>query len=347
VEGLSPVIAPAYAAIIVMAGLLLGPVGSFVVAPIAFVLWLATLIIGQEGILPPAPLPGSVPTIVLAVITGLSLLFCAFMGHLATQDLSRALNDATYELIQTNRKLDDANRMKSRFLARTSHELRTPLNAIIGYTDLTLRRVYGSLTSMQEDGLRRVLSNAKRLQSLINDILDLSKIEAGEMELIASPLEIKSLLEAAETSIGETARKKGLAFSTSLAPDLPGKIIGDEIRMAQIVLNLADNAVKYTAEGQVSISITLIDDTQWQIQVTDTGRGIREEDFGRIFEEFQQVDGPVPNMQPRGTGLGLAITRHLVHSMGGEITVSSELGRGSTFTVTLPLNIADKDQAQL
>lgn len=347
VEGLSAVIAPCYAAIIVMAGLLLGPVGSFVIAFLAFVLWVGALLVEQLGILPPTPLPGFLPSAVLAAITGLALVFCALMSQLATQDLRRALDDATYELVQTNRKLNDANRMKSWFLARTSHELRTPLNAIIGYTDLTLRRVYGSLTAMQEDGLKRVLSNAKRLQSLINDILDLSKIEAGEMELVAIPFEVKSLIDSVETAVGETARKKGLEFVTVLAPDLPEKIIGDEIRTAQIVLNLADNAVKFTVEGQVSVSITLASDTHWQIQVRDTGRGIREEDFERIFEEFQQIDGPVTDMQPRGTGLGLAITRHLVHRMGGEIKVGSELGKGSTFTVILPLSVEEKTQTQL
>ena len=172
------------------------------------------------------------------------------------------------------------------------------------------------------------------------------KIEAGEMELIASPFETKSLAEAVEIAMGETARKKGLEFSVKLAPEMPARIIGDEIRTAQILLNLADNAVKYTAEGQVNISIEPVDEDTWRIQVRDTGRGIREEDFERIFEEFRQVGGTILDAQTRGSGLGLAITRHLVHRMDGEIEVSSKIGQGSTFSVTLPLTSAETAHLQ-
>lgn len=347
IEGYISVLAIVYATIIVIAGMLLGPKGGYVISVVVALLWILAQVATESFPLTRVIITGTVLRITLMWITVGTFLFIAFMSQLATQDLRRALNDATYDLVQANRKLGEANRLKSQFLARTSHELRTPLNAIIGYTDLTLRRIYGSLTSMQEDGLKRVLSNAKRLQTLINDILDLSKIEAGELELADGSFETQSLVEAVESAVGESARKKGLEFSISLAPDMPEKIIGDEIRLAQIALNLTDNAVKFTPEGKVSVVIGPVNDTHWQIQVRDTGRGIREEDFERIFEEFQQVGSPSAETQPRGSGLGLAITRHLVHKMGGDIKVSSELGKGSSFDVLLPLKVPKQEPVQL
>jgi signal transduction histidine kinase len=342
IEGYISVLAIVYTTLIIIAGMLLSPKGGYVFSALVALLWVVTQIATESLLLPQAIMTSALLRITILCVNVGIFVFIAFMSQLATQDLRRALDDATYELVQANRKLGKANRMKSWFLARTSHELRTPLNAIIGYTDLTLRHVYGSLTAMQEDSLKRVLSNAKRLQILINDILDLSKIEAGELELADTPFETQSLVDAVEATVGELARKKGLKFSISLAPDMPGRIIGDEIRTAQILLNLADNAIKYTVEGQVSISIGLADATHWQIQVHDTGQGIREEDFERIFEEFQQIGHPVTDTQRRGSGLGLAIARQLVQKMGGEIRVSSELGKGSTFDVILPLNVAEK-----
>lgn len=338
IDGLSPVIPVTYAAMIVIAGLLLGSSGAFITAVVAVVLWVVTLIIERQGVLLVTVLPESLSTIILVVVTGVCLIFCALMSHLATEDLRGALSDATYELIQANRNLDKANRMKSQFLACTSHELRTPLNAIVGYTDLTLRRVYGSLTEMQEDGLKRVLSNAKRLQALINDILDLSKIEAGEMELAANPLGIQSLVDAVEHGVGDTARRKELQFSITVDPAMPQQIIGDEIRLAQILVNLSANAVKFTLEGRVSILIEPLGSDRWHMQVRDTGIGIREEDFERIFDEFRQIRGTFDErIGTRGSGLGLAITRQLILQMGGEISVDSKLGAGSVFDVILPL----------
>jgi signal transduction histidine kinase len=346
IAGLISVLALAYAGTIVTAGMLLGPKGGWFTAFTGALLWGLVKGITELTAFPQADMTGTLFTIAVLVITVATLLFVAFMSQLATQDLRRALDDATYDLVQANRKLGEANRLKSQFLARTSHELRTPLNAIIGYTDLTLRRVYGSLTAMQDDGLKRVLSNAKRLQALINDILDLSKIEAGEMELIASPFNTQSLVEAVDVAVGEDARKKGLEFSVSLAPDMPEKLIGDEIRTAQILLNIADNAVKFTPDGQVSILIGLVDDEHWHMAIRDTGRGIAEEDFERIFDEFRQLGTPGGTPTP-GSGLGLSIARHLVRTMGGAIKIDSEIGKGSTFDVILPLQAAEKSHTQL
>ncbi|MBN1429612.1 MAG: hypothetical protein JXB07_14680 [Anaerolineae bacterium] len=346
IEGLFAVLALCYAVMIVMAGMLLGQRGSAITAVSSSLLWMLALYISKQSLLIPAMVSHTLLSTIVLLITVIGFLFTAFISQLATQDIQRALDDATYDLVQANRKLGESSRLKSQFLTRTSHELRTPLNAIIGYTDLTLRRVYGSLTAMQEDGLRRVLANAKRLQALINDILDLSKIEAGEMELITSPFAVQSLVEAVDIAVGEDARKKGLAFSASLAPDMPEKIIGDEIRTAQILLNLADNAVKFTVEGQVDILIGRLGDDRWHMEIRDTGRGIHEEDFDRIFDEFYQLG--IPGGTPaQGSGLGLSITRHLIRKMGGEIRIDSEIGKGSAFDVILPLRVIEQAQTQL
>ncbi|MBN1310763.1 MAG: hypothetical protein JXB30_05025 [Anaerolineae bacterium] len=346
IEGLTAVLPLSYAVIVIMAGMLLGSSGSIVIATASAFLWVLAQIVSERCLLPSVTISSTLLMAIIAVITIMGFFFTAYLNHLATKDLQGALDNATYDLVQANRKLGEANRLKSQFLARTSHELRTPLNAIIGYTDLTLRRVYGSLTAMQEDGLKRVLGNAKRLQSLINDILDLSKIEAGEMELIASPFNVKALVDAVDVAVGEAARKKGLEFSVSLAPDMPEKLIGDEIRTAQVLLNIADNAVKFTVDGQVDILIGLVDDEHWHMEVRDTGRGIAEENYERIFDEFRQLSTP-GGTRTAGSGLGLSVARHLVHKMGGEIRIDSEIGRGSTFDVILPLWVAEKAHTQL
>jgi signal transduction histidine kinase len=346
VEGYISVLAIVYSTIIILAGMLLGPKGGYVFSGVVALFWALAQVAITSLVLPQAIMTSDLLRLTIMCVTVGTFLFIAFTSQLATQDLRRALNDATYDLVQANRKLEDASQLKSRFLARTSHELRTPLNAIIGYTDLTLRRVYGALTAMQEDGLKRVLANAKRLQTLINDILDLSKIEAGEMELAISPFVVSSLIEAVDIAVGETARKKGLEFSIDLESSMPEKIVGDEIRTAQILLNLADNAVKFTTDGQVGILIGPVNEDRWHMQVHDTGRGIAEEDYERIFDEFRQLN-TAGDSRSEGSGLGLAIARHLVRRMGGEISVDSEIGKGSTFDVILPLQVAEKVQTQL
>ncbi len=335
IEGLFGGVAPTFTVLVIIAGMVLGPSGSYVIALIGIGLWTSSLALQGSGLVPQAPAPPGTTTALLISIVSIGLLFTAFISQLATRDLRRALNDATYELVQVNRKLEDASQMKSQFMARTSHELRTPLNAIIGFTDLVLRGVYGPLTDLQEGGLRRVLSNARRLLTLINDILDLAKIEAGELEITEYAFDLSNLVELAETTLAPRANQKGLTLNITVAPDMPRQIVGDETRISQVVLNLVDNAVKYTDAGSVELQLDAPDPGHWRIRVIDTGRGVHERDYERIFEEFRQLDAS--GDQKGGTGLGLTITRHLVRLMGGEIRLTSTLGKGSTFEVTLPL----------
>lgn len=338
IESLFIAIAPAYAVVLVMAGMLLGTRASYIIAVLASGLWLVIRRFAEIDWIVSVPVPPILINIAIGIIIVFAFLFTAFMSQLATRDLRRALQDATYELVQANRQLKRASRLKSQFTARTSHELRTPLSAIMVFTDLTLREAYGPLTTRQQEGMTRVLRNAERLHVLIEDILDLSKIEAGELEIVAEPFAVEGLVETARAALETAAREKDLVLQINVAPEMPAYVVGDERRLGQILLNLTDNAIKFADEGTVSVTIEPNNDGQWQISVTDTGRGLREKDRQRIFEEFRRLD--TDHTRPPGAGLGLAITQQLVERMGGEIRVESELGKGSTFQVILPLEVS-------
>jgi signal transduction histidine kinase len=279
----------------------------------------------------------------LSILTFLSV---AYLAWLTTRDLRRSLQDATYDLEKTNEELTEANRLKTHFLARVSHELRTPLNAIIGYTDMNLAGVYGELNAAQRDGLERVQRNGRQLLRLINDVLDLSHIEAGELELQEGVVNPEALVRAVVTTVEPQAQKKGLALSYELDPALPPALLGDEARLNQILLNLVDNAVKFTDQGSVHVAAQVGAANTWVLQVRDTGRGISEREVTYIFEEFRQGEGAY-DRKTGGVGLGLAIVRRLTEAMGGTVSVQSRLGTGSTFTVTLPMNpISQPAEAQ-
>jgi signal transduction histidine kinase len=270
-------------------------------------------------------------------ITVLSFVFVAVLNQFVTRDLKRALDDATYDLVQANRKLEEASKLKSQFTARTSHELRTPLSAIIVFTDLALRKMYGPLTEKLEDSLERVLLSAKRLNTLIEDILDLSKIEAGEIEIYEEAFEVSHLVETVHSTLETAAAEKQLDFTIQLSSSMPETIIGDEKRLSQVLINLTHNAIKFTDTGSVKVSIEELNGPKWKMTVKDTGRGINEEHFESIFDEFRQVKTEGSDTRTKGTGLGLAITRQLVEMMAGNVTLTSTLGKGSSFQVTLPL----------
>ncbi len=341
IEGLSVVVGPVYIAVVVIAGMMLGPRESYVSALVASFLWVSTQIAFAQGWVSPAPLPEPTGSISMMVIMILTIFFVAILSQLATSDLRHALDDATYDLVQANRKLEEASKLKSQFTARTSHELRTPLSAIIVFTDLTLRGAYGPLSDKMRTSMEHVLLSAKRLKALIEDILDISKIEAGEMVLVEEPFSLYRLVDVLQSTLAPSAQEKGLRFTVTLSPALPATILGDEKRLSQIAINLAHNGIKFTDKGSVDINIDRLSEDRWRIRVADTGRGIHEENFKTIFEEFRQE---VRNSQESGTGLGLAITRHLVQMMGGEIRLQSEVGKGSTFDVLLPLKPAPSDE---
>jgi signal transduction histidine kinase len=238
------------------------------------------------------------------------------------------------EIQDKSRQLETANKHKSEFLANMSHELRTPLNAIIGFSEVLLERLFGELNDKQDDYLKDIHSSGRHLLSLINDILDLSKVEAGRMELEPSTFDLPTAIANAMTLIRERAQRHGIALGLDADPQL-GEIVADERKLKQILLNLLSNAVKFTPDGgRIDVSARR-DADNIVIAVHDTGIGIAAGDQQAVFEEFRQVGHDYTNKQ-EGTGLGLALTRKFVELHGGRIWLDSEPGTGSTFTFTIP-----------
>jgi signal transduction histidine kinase len=255
----------------------------------------------------------------------------------AVSQREQELREQTQQLTVATARAKEAARIKGEFLANVSHELRTPLNAIIGYSDMLLMGISGELSEKQSQKITRLRENGIRLLNLINDILDITRIEARRVDLVQKPFAVRPMFTRLTAQTEVLAHDKGLEFLTEFAPDLPETIVGDEKRIEQIVVNLLSNAFKFTQEGQVVLRVCLDAADTWMIQVSDTGIGIPPHARTLIFEEFRQLDGASTRAYT-GTGLGLAITRNLVRIMEGQITVDSDLGKGSTFTVTLPLN---------
>lgn len=252
------------------------------------------------------------------------------------------LHDVT-QLQETNQALtlareeaEEATRLKSQFLATMSHELRTPLNAIIGYTELQLTGMVGELSDIQYEYGERILANSQHLLGLINDILDLSKIEAGRMEVVKEPFSLRGWVDELIQQNAVLAEDKGIAFTADIDPSMPDSLIGDSARLRQIAVNLISNAVKFTHQGSVNLKVRPDANGAWAIVVSDTGIGIPPHKQETIFHEFHQVDNS-STREYGGTGLGLAIVRKLTLAMDGSIRVNSILGQGSTFTVILPL----------
>jgi signal transduction histidine kinase len=246
-----------------------------------------------------------------------------------------------HEIEDKGRQLEVASRHKSQFLANMSHELRTPLNAILGYTELILDSIYGEAPEKMRGVLERVQANGKHLLGLINDVLDLSKIEAGQLTLSLSDYSLTNLVQGVYIAVEPLASKKNLALTTKIAPSLPAGH-GDERRLAQVLLNLVGNAIKFTDKGEVAIEASLSNGS-FRVAVRDSGPGIAAADQAKIFEEFQQVDN-TSTREKGGTGLGLAISKRIVEMHGGRISVESQIGKGSTFTIKLPVNAGDEGQ---
>ena len=239
------------------------------------------------------------------------------------------------EIQDKSRQLETANRHKSEFLANMSHELRTPLNAIIGFSEVLLEKLFGELNDKQEDYLKDIHSSGRHLLQLINDILDLSKVEAGRMELEVTTFDLPTAIGNATTLVRERAQRHGIALAVDADPAL-GEIAADERKFKQILLNLLSNAVKFTPEGgRIDVSARRVDGSV-VVAVRDTGIGIAPEDQAAVFEEFRQVGRSYMN-KAEGTGLGLALTRKFVELHGGSIRLESEPGQGSTFTFNLPI----------
>jgi signal transduction histidine kinase len=240
------------------------------------------------------------------------------------------------EIQDKSHQLAEASKHKSQFLANMSHELRTPLNAILGYTELVLDGIYGETPQKAQDVLKRVESNGRHLLGLINDVLDLSKIEAGELKLSLAAYSMKDVVYNVFSAVEPLATKKKLDFKVNIPPDMPAGH-GDERRLTQVLLNLVGNAIKFTDSGEVAIRIASASGA-FSVAVNDTGPGISAADQTKLFQEFQQADSSITKSKG-GTGLGLAISRRIVELHGGRLWVESSPGDGSTFTFTVPVNV--------
>jgi len=254
----------------------------------------------------------------------------------ATQSVLAIQNARLFhEIADKSRQLEAASQHKSEFLANMSHELRTPLNAIIGFSEVLAEKMFGDVNDKQAEYLHDILESGRHLLSLINDILDLSKIEAGRMELEEAQFDLPQAIENALTLVRERALHRGIALHHAIDERI-AEIRADERKVKQVLLNLLSNAIKFTPEGgriEVRAAST---DRMVEVSVMDTGIGIATEDQAAVFEEFRQVG--TADKKAEGTGLGLALSRKFIELHGGKIWVHSEVGRGSTFTFTLPVS---------
>ena len=267
-------------------------------------------------------------------------------GHLPAETVNLLQTFATHsalaienarlfrEVEEKRMELEAASRHKSQFLANMSHELRTPLNAILGYTELILDNIYGEVSDAVRQALARLEKSGRHLLALINDVLDLSKIESGQFALSLSEYSMLDVVQTVMTGVEALAGEKGLALKAQVAPGLPA-VYGDERRLTQVLLNLVGNAIKFTEAGEVNIEVKTLD-SALRVAVSDTGPGIPVSDQAKIFEEFQQVDN-TSTRKKGGTGLGLSISRRIVEMHGGSIWVDSIPGQGATFAFTVPL----------
>ena len=230
---------------------------------------------------------------------------------------------------------EQADQAKSQFLANMSHELRTPLNAIIGYDEAMLGGMVGNFTPKQHQLLGHIQYNSRRLLGLINDVLDLSKIESGSLQVYIAPLSPRQVITRTVESLNTLASEKGLSLEAQFEDAVPEVVMGDERKVEQILTNLIGNAIKFTNEGGVYVDVTAPDSKSWQLKVRDTGIGVEDEMLTEIFEPFRQVDNS-STRKYKGTGLGLSISKRLIEILNGKIEVTSQLGQGTTFTITMP-----------
>ncbi len=240
------------------------------------------------------------------------------------------------ELEEKNDLLEAANKHKSQFLANVSHELRTPLNSIIGFTRLVMRKTEGQIEKLQKDNLQKVLISSEHLLNLINGLLDLAKIEAGRMEAYAEVFKLDDIVRVATATVEPLLKTGQVKLITDIAPDIP-PLKTDREKLKQSVLNLLSNAVKFTEKGEIKVAAWR-DNGNLKMTISDTGIGMKKEALDLIFEEFRQADMS-STRRYGGTGLGLAIVRKFIHLLGGEIAVESEEGKGSKFTMTIPMEL--------
>lgn len=253
--------------------------------------------------------------------------------------VDRTLSRYTVEIKEVQemaQKASEISMFKSRLIGQVSHELRTPLGGLLGVAEIIEQQIYGPLNEKQLSLIRRVISNAQILNSLLSSLLDQSHIESGKLLLKAQEFSPKAVAQAVHSNQLPFALQKGLALNLKVSTDLRKAVIGDQVRTAQIITNLINNAIKYTDSGQIDVNVYPVGDTYWAIEVIDTGIGIPKDAHETIFEPFQRVDLRGLK-EPGGVGLGLAIVKQLVEALNGKVSLKSEVGQGSTFTVVLPV----------
>lgn len=322
----------------------LGPAGSaLVIIPVGIIarIWglrvgfLAGVISAPLNILlfnlagSPITFRGGISGAVTVIILG------TVIGWLS--ELLERIYQQSQELTKARDQALEANRLKSVMLSRVSHELRTPLSAILGYAELLAEGTYGPVNEKQCEKLGDIVDSANELEVLVSDLLDMSRIESGRMQLFPKPFAVAMLVDSIMTQTAVSVQEKDLQLTCAIQPDMWPTIVGDPVRITQIVSNLVTNAIKYTEKGSIHIEIYPEEGQRWGIKITDTGIGIPAEVQPYIFEPFRQVHKD-DSYARSGIGLGLSIVFELVTLMNGTITLSSVVGQGSTFTVTLPID---------
>ncbi|MCC6801986.1 MAG: hypothetical protein IT319_03800 [Anaerolineae bacterium] len=292
-----------------------------------------------------APLPQIISVFLLVLIEGVLLrqLRVEFDARLQAMALSiqraetaqKQAEEARQQAEIERNRAEESDKAKSQFLANMSHELRTPLNAIIGYDEAMLGGLAGEFTPQQTKLLGHIQYNSRRLLGLINDILDLSKIASGSLQVFLAPMSPQKVVYETVESLRSLADEKKVSLNLNVSDTVPEIVLGDAHKLQQILANLLSNAIKFTDQGGVTIDVGLVDTGQWQIKVADTGIGMPPDAVKTIFEPFHQLDG-TERRKYKGTGLGLAISKRLVDALGGTIEVETALGKGSTFIVKLP-----------
>ena len=334
---------------ILMASVLVRPWASYVIAS------LNTLIIARAAVNVQAvlPVPGVLGFFLLAIVSWLAARTMELALHdlrILNVELDQRVQERTRELAEANKELEDANerlqeldRLKSRFVSMVSHELRTPLSAILGFAEMLQTGVYGTVSEKQHNALNRIIANDQRLLGLVNDLLDQARIEAGQLSLLIEPFAVKTMISDMESTMRVLAEAKKLYLKAHIDPELPATLMGDRERLHQILVNLINNALKFTTQGGIDVRFYCAGDVHWAIDVADTGPGIPEEAQDYIFDPFLQVDSS-STREHKGFGLGLAIVKQLATLMGGTVTITSKVGSGSTFTVRLPLVLPQEAQ---
>jgi signal transduction histidine kinase len=335
-----------YFGIILIAELLLGRRAGviFGVLSIAVTGWM--YVAEQLGQMPPPANYATLATfwiefsvVVVGVVALLSLIVSSLRQALERarrNERELAIKIAESQVLA--QKATEANKFKSQLIARISHELRTPLGALMGMSEMLHQDVYGPLTPAQKDITHRIINNSQALHHVFAELLDQSQIELGQLRLNEEPFSPKQLVDKVYAQCLLLAQHKGLALQVEIAPDLPDMVVGDKERTEQVLSNLVVNAIKFTKTGYVQIYSRQEHDDQWILQVKDSGIGISKEAQAFIFEPFRRADESI-RREFGGVGLGLAIVQQLVATMNGTIHLESELGRGSTFTVILPLHV--------